>query len=544
MPRFTRCTQACLMFVLGVYFLGCTPQPAESVKSEPSLNILPDPEVQIRPDLSRTSDELNKIFNYIDAHISEHVADLQRWIRQPSISNTGEGILESARMVEGFLKEKIGCQRTEIYDPGITEWGKPGHPVVYGEYDAGADKTVLIYVMYDTMPVPPYEVEKWVAPPFEGRIIEKPPFKKVLIGRGATNSKGPEMSVFNAIASIRAVTGKLPVNLIVVAEGDEERMDIGLRKFVFERKAQLARANALIGFGTQRLDGVGVPSFGSEGCLYVELETSGARWGRGPTEYNVHGMNKRILDSPAWRHIQMLSTLTADNGNRILVDGWYDKLEKPTRQDLAMIDAAMKYFKPEALLEGLRAKHFINEMTGKELFIRALYEPTFNVDGIFGGLTEPGTAGSVMPFKITSKHNMRYGPNMDGKDMLQKLRAYLDKKGYSDVEIRVIGDVPWSRVNNTSDLAQAIFKTYQQFGVEYFTLPATGITAGAGPYWPAYLFARDPLQMPVVLAGVGHGGGAHSVNEYFVIEGAGKVYGMAGAEKGYAAMIYNYAGKN
>src|SRR5207244_11107016 len=83
---------------------------------------------------------------------------------------------------------------------------------------------------YDTMPITQPDV--WKAPPFEARIVEQPPYKKVLIGRGATNSKGPEMAQLNALMSIKAVTGKLPVNVVFVAEGDEERMDVGVRKFV------------------------------------------------------------------------------------------------------------------------------------------------------------------------------------------------------------------------------------------------------------------------------------------------------------------------
>ena len=84
-----------------------------------------------------------------------------------------------------------------------------------------------------------------MAPPFEGRLVEQAPFKKVLIGRGATNSKGPQMAQLNALMAIKAVTGKLPVNLIFVAEGDEERMDIGLRKFVTDHPELFKGADAM-----------------------------------------------------------------------------------------------------------------------------------------------------------------------------------------------------------------------------------------------------------------------------------------------------------
>ncbi len=157
------------------------------------------------------------------------MVNLQKWIQQPSISNSGEGIPESAEMVKGFFEE-LGCQESRVYDVGLTEYGTQGNPVVYAKCDEGQPRTVLMYWMYDTMPVTQPDV--WVAPPFEGRLVEQAPFKKVLIGRGATNSKGPQMAQLNTLRAIKAVAGKLPVNLIVIAEGDEERMSIGLRQFV------------------------------------------------------------------------------------------------------------------------------------------------------------------------------------------------------------------------------------------------------------------------------------------------------------------------
>ena len=127
---------------------------------------------------------------------------------------------------------------TQVFDVGVTEYGTPGNPVVYAKCDEGAEKTLLIYWMYDTMPVT--QPDAWTYPPFEGRLVEQAPYKKVLIGRGATNSKGPQMSQLNALRAIKAVHGKLPVNVIFVAEGDEERMDIGLRKFVKDHPELLA----------------------------------------------------------------------------------------------------------------------------------------------------------------------------------------------------------------------------------------------------------------------------------------------------------------
>src|SRR5271163_1402632 len=150
----------------------------------------PDGDTVPKIDLSKVkSDELKKVYAYIDEHFDEHVARLQKWIRQPSISNSGEGIQESAEMVKGFFDE-LGCQQSKVYDTGITEWGLPGNPVVYAKCDEGAPKTIVIYWQYDTMPVT--QPDNWKVPPFDAAIMPQGDFKKVLIARGATNSKGPE----------------------------------------------------------------------------------------------------------------------------------------------------------------------------------------------------------------------------------------------------------------------------------------------------------------------------------------------------------------
>src|SRR5581483_12211234 len=103
---------------------------AAAAPAKPKLGIRPNGDTEIQPDMSKiTNDDLKKVFAYIDQHIDDHVENLQKWIRQPSISNSGEGIPESADMVKGFF-EQLGCQQARVYDVGITEWGATGNPVV------------------------------------------------------------------------------------------------------------------------------------------------------------------------------------------------------------------------------------------------------------------------------------------------------------------------------------------------------------------------------------------------------------------------------
>jgi acetylornithine deacetylase/succinyl-diaminopimelate desuccinylase-like protein len=519
---------------------GAAGTPAATASASQKLGIRPYGDETVKPDLSKVPDELKKVFDHIDANIDEDVIRFQKWIQQPSISNTGEGIQESAQMVKGFFDE-LGCQRSEVYDVGVTEYGSPGNPVVYARCDEGAPRTLLIYWMYDTMPIT--QPDAWMVPPFEGRLVELPPFKKVLMARGATNSKGPQVAQLNAFRAIKAVHGKLPVNLIVVAEGDEERMSIGLRKFVREHPDLFKDAEAMFRFGGQGFSGGGEFSGGSEGCVYIELTTSGEKWGRGPTKSDIHGANKRSVDSPAWRHIKMLNTLISEDGNRTNVPGFYDNVVPLSEPEMEKLRAQASKVDMAVAAKNIGVARFIEDDPLKYLQM-ARYGISFNMDGIWGGNMYAGGAGAILPNKVTSKHNMRYVPNQTGPDLVKKIRAFLDSKGFEDVELKLIGDVPWSRMRYDTDVAQALRTSYDIFGISY-TEPAANESI-LGGYWPAYLFVNDevsPINIPIVGGGAGHGGGAHAANEYYVIEGAGKVYGLAGAEKSIATVLYAFAGK-
>ena len=528
------------------------PPAAATAPAATKLGIRANGDTEISPDMSQVPPELAKVFANIDENIDAHVENLQKWIRQPSISNSGEGIPESAEMVKGFFDE-LGCQQTRVYDVGVTEYGSPGNPVVYAKCDEGAEKTVLIYWMYDTMPIT--QPDAWTSPPFEARLVEQAPYKKVLIGRGATNSKGPQMAQLNAFRAIKAANGKLPVNLIFVAEGDEERMDIGLRKFVKDHPDLIAGADAMYRFGGQSNSGSGGYGGGSEGCVYVELTTSGTNWGRGPTVSDIHGANKRGVDSPAWRHIKMLASLVSDDGNTPKIDGFFDGMQQPTPAQEADLRKRAEKMDLKVAAENLGVARFMSDDPYAILKIQN-FGTSFNLDGIWGGNMFAGGAGATLPNKVTSKHNFRYVPNMKGPDIVKKLRAQLDKNGYKDVDVKLIGDVPWAKMNSDNAIGQALKRAYEVMNIPHGELNKEyeigGAGAAAGGYWPAYMFGNGEIGediaptlpgIPIAAGGAGVGGRAHAANEYYVIEGAGKVYGLAGAEKAVAAVMYAYAGK-
>ena len=541
----TRCGLL-LILATGLGLLACTAPETEDqmAPATETLGVRAAGDTEISPDMGQIPEELQRVFGHIDDNIDEHVMNLRRWIQQPSISNSGEGIPESAQMVKGFF-DQLGCQQSQVYEIPMTEWGQPGNPVVYANCDYGKEHTILIYWMYDTMPIT--QPEAWVLPPFDGEFTEFGPFKKVMIGRGATNSKGPQMVQWNAFHSIYEVTGSMPVNLIFIAEGDEERMSIGLRQFVRENPELFAEADAMYRFGSQSRSGAAGIGGGSEGCVYIELTTSGASWGRGPVASNIHGAHKRSTDAPALRHVKMLSSLVTEDGNGVLVPGFYDGADPLNDAEEAMFQGAAENLDLAIAAENIGVARFISDDPLTYLK-SARYGISFNMDGVWAGNMYPGGAGAILPNRITSKHNMRYVPSMDGLDMVQKIRDYLDEQGYEDVEMTIIGDVPWSKSSYDNRAADSLLRTYDIFGIRYRD-PLEGESI-LGGYWPAYLFSgRDgdfadgtDLSMPIVGGAAGHGGGAHAANEFWVIEGAGEVYGMAGAEKSIATFLYAYAG--
>lgn len=555
--RVTRTLFSVSLLGLLAVFLGCNKeQPTTASSAKASLNINPYGTSGTKPDTSKLPDDLKKVFDYIDTHTDQDAENLQKWIQQPSISNSGEGIPESAEMVKGFF-DKLGCQTTRVFDVGITEYGSPGNPVVYAKCDEGAPKTVAFYWQYDTMPVT--QPTNWISPPFEARIVPGsatglPSYSKVLIGRGAVNSKGPEMAQLNALMAYKQVNGKLPVNVIFIAEGDEERMDIGLRKFIQDHSDLLKEADALYAGGP------------SEGCVYVELTTSGKSWGRGPTDSDVHGVMKRTTDSPAWRHIHMLASLTAPDGNTPLIKGFFDNMEKPTPEQMDELKkrAATMDLKKMAQAQGV-ARYMSDDPV--EVLKDGRFGTSFNLDGIWGGNMYAGGAGAILPNKITSKHNFRYVPKMSGPELVKKLRAQLDANGFKDVQVKLIGDVPWSRGSSQdTDITNAHKAAAEMLGLKEggnnpFMMASRYNSQGidkplgvaeeeaTGGYWPSYLFSDGEVgqkvgsvSLPMGMGARGGAGGrAHAANEWFAIEGPKWDSGLAGAEKIVAASLYEYS---
>ena len=212
------------------------------------------------------------------------------------------------------LARDAGFQQATV----IQTEGKPG---VFATLDAGAANTVGLYFMYDVKQFDPAE---WtLAPPLEGRIVEKPGVGKVIVGRGAVNQKGPQAALLAALHAIRGAGRKMPVNLVLVAEGEEEIGSPHITQLAHRPEVTAALRRSVGVFmpsAQQDLDGVVTVSLGAKGVVELELVASGEKWGRGPGK-DIHSSLKAMVDSPAWRLVKALDTLVSADGNTITIAG-------------------------------------------------------------------------------------------------------------------------------------------------------------------------------------------------------------------------------
>jgi len=475
-------------------------------------------------DVPAYAGEHPQIYRYIDGSIDSHVEALQRWMRQPSISAQNDGIQAMAEMLRSDL-EGMGFQETALVPTD-------GHPGVWGYYDAGAEKTLLVYMMYDVQPVNP---EDWDSPPFEANLVDHE-LGQVIMARGAINQKGPERAFLNALESIIAVDGKLPVNLMVAAEGEEE---LGSPHYpqivdVYEDRMRLADG-VLFPMAVQRPDGKPGMMLGVKGILYFEMESKGGEWG-GPQRAEIHGSYKAIVDSPTLRLIQAIASMTTPDGNTILVPGYYDGIRPPTPEEQELINGAVQEGDEGQLMEAVGVARWIDDMSGRDRIVESLYLPTLNVDGIWSGYTGEGVK-TILPHIATAKMDSRLPVGMDPDEALAKIRAHLDAHGFEDIELRKLSGYPAAQTSVSADLVQATIGVYNKYTSGLSIQPRI---AGSAPF---YQFT-DRLGLPLVPAGLGYGTGAHAPNEIFLVEPGPDVpiAGLADIEKAYVDLIFSLAG--
>jgi acetylornithine deacetylase/succinyl-diaminopimelate desuccinylase-like protein len=525
----TTIPRSILTALLGVAAMAAAAAPDSGLAQERPRFVIETDEVYDPGAVPAYAGEHPAVYAHIDDSIRGHTAALQRWMRQPSISAQNEGIQEMAEMLRDDLRA-LGFQEAELVPTG-------GHPGVWGYYDAGAERTLLVYMMYDVQPVNP---EDWLSSPFEAALVANE-LGRVIMARGATNQKGPQRAFLNALESIIAVDGTLPVNLMIAAEGEEELGSPNYYRIVDAYEDRMKQADGvLFPMSVQGPDGGASMLLGVKGILYFEMEARGGPWG-GPQQAEIHGSYKAIVDSPTLRLVQALASLTSPDGNTILVPGYYDGIRPPTEEEQQLINGAARQRDEEQLRQAAGVARFIDDLQGREAIVETLYMPTLNVDGLWSGYTGEGVK-TILPHIATAKVDSRLPVGLDPDQALALIRAHLDANGFDEIVLRKLSGYPAAQTSVHSDLAQAVISVYNK----HLNGQSAGLSiqpriAGSAPF---YQFT-ERLGLPLVPAGLGHGRGAHAPNEFYLVEPAPDVpiAGLAGIEKAYVDLLYALSGR-
>ncbi len=475
------------------------------------------------------ADDLGPIRAEIEKRHDESVKRLQAWVRQPSIAAENRGMNEGCNLMMQMLRE-AGFS-------GVTKVPTDGHPGVFATLDAGAPRTLGIYYMYDVKQADPAE---WSSPPFEAALVDKAGLGKILMGRGATNQKGPEATFLAALHAIRGAGRKLPVNLVFVAEGEEEIGSPHFKQVVQQPDvvAALKKCSGIfMPFPSQDLSGSVTIFLGAKGVIECELISSGARWGRGPKK-DLHSSNKARVDSPAWHLVEALSTLVSPDGNDPAIEGYGAKARPLSDGDKKLLaDAARRLSEADAK-KSMGVEHWVHDVNWLQSLELLTSRPTVNIEGLVSGYTGPG-GKTILPGKALAKLDMRLVPDMTAAESLAQLKAHLAKKGFGDIEVNMSGGYDPTSTPADSAIIRAEIAVYKNNGIDPVILPRL---AGS---WPGYVFTGEPLRMPAGHFGLGHGSGAHAPDEYYVIESSNpKIKGMDGAAFSHVEFLYEFAKTN
>ncbi len=472
------------------------------------------------------SGDLERIRAAVAAGHDAAIERLQDWIRNATIAAERRNVEGGADHMMRLARE-AGFQKVEK----VPTAGVPG---VFATLDAGAKRTLGLYFMYDVKQFDPAE---WSNPPLEGRLVDKPGTGRVMVGRGAVNQKGPQSAFLAALHAFRAAGRKLPVNLVLVAEGEEE---IGSPHF-----AEIVRQQRVLA-ALRKCEGVIMPSagqgpngnagisLGAKGVIELELVASGQRWGRGPAR-DVHSSLKAQVDSPVWHLVQALNTLVEADGNTPAIEGWFERVRPLTARERALVAESARGRREEDSKRSLGVQRWINDVPWLESLERLVSQPTANIEGLVAGYTGPG-GKTILPGRAVAKMDFRLVPDMTAADSLAKLKAHLANKGFGDVEVNMTGGYDPTETAEDARVVRAQQAVFTRAGIPWALFPRN---AGS---WPGYVFTGAPLRLPAAHFGFGTGAGAHAPDEYFVIESSNpRVAGFDGATTAYVDFLYEMA---
>ncbi len=420
--------------------------------------------------------------------------ELKDLLRIPSVSTLEEHKPDIQRAAAFIAKElqRIGFENVEIIP---TE----GHPLIYADWlHASGKPTVLCYAHYDVQPAEP--LEEWISPPFE-------PAERNgnIYARGAVDDKGQLWMEVKALESLfQAGNGKLPINVRIIFEGEEEVGGEAIAKYVRENGERLKADFALV--CDTELFAPDLPTLcvGLRGLVYTEVTAIGGK-------VDMHsGVYGGAAPNPLFALCAMIAKMKDENGH-VLIPGFYDEVKPP---DQAELDAwARLPFDEEEYRKKEVGSTVLTGEPGYSVLYRTWARPTLEVHGMPGGFTAPG-AKTVIPAKASAKISMRMVPKQNPDKILKSFTDFVKKNTPKGIQtsVKVLSKGEAIVVGTDNRYITASTKALREiFGKDTVYIRSGGSIPIVGDF-------ADVLHIPTVMMGMGlPDDNLHAPNEKFHI---------------------------
>lgn len=430
---------------------------------------------------------------YAAKHNERFCDELFEFLRIPSVSAKPEHDGDTREAAEWISKQMEGAGLTsQVFETS-------GHPVVIGEWrKAGPDApTLLIYGHYDVQPAEPLEL--WDTPAFEPTIRDGR-----IYARGSADDKGQIFLHVKALEAYLATKGTLPVNVIVMAEGEEEVGSPSLVPFIKEHRELLAADHVLISDSAMYAPGQPSLLLSLRGLAYFEIHVTG------PTGDLHSGAYGGAIRNPANALAKIIGDLHDEDG-RITVDGFYQDVAEWDDETLAAIRSLP--FDPARFQEEAGVDPFGGEL-GVHPLERIWLRPTCDVNGLLSGYTGDG-AKTVLPSKAMAKVSFRLVPNQTPDEVSRLFREHLKRVTPDGITIELVelhGGRPWKAKIGGSVFEAASRALEQSFG-------AKPVLASEGGSIPIVIDFEELLDANALLLGFAlPGANMHAPNEWLDVE--------------------------
>jgi acetylornithine deacetylase/succinyl-diaminopimelate desuccinylase-like protein len=431
---------------------------------------------------------MDNVIDFINVNRERYLDELKALLAIPSISALPEHAADVRRCAEWCADE---MRRVELQNVRLVE--TPGHPVVYGDWlGAPGAPTVLFYGHYDVQPVDP--VELWESPPFQATIRDGE-----IYARGSADDKGQVFMHLKAVEAYMKQTGRLPVNIKFILEGEEEVGSAHLDDFVKAHKNELGADVVVISDSPMFARGVPSICYGLRGLVYFQIDLRGS-------STDLHsGSFGGAVANPAFVLCQMIAQMK-DRGGRVKIPGFYDDV-KPLQEAERQAWAALPFNEKK-----YRKDFGIPKVFGESSYTtleRTWARPTLEVNGLLSGFTGEG-AKTVLPAVAMAKISMRLVPDQDPGKIADQFQAYVEKLAPKTVELKITrmqGGKPWMTSFDNPFVQAAGHAIEKGFGrAPIFTREGGSI--------PVVSTFQEVLGLPSVLFGVGlPDENAHAPNE-------------------------------